>query len=205
VHDARRKPIIGLTGGVGAGKSTVARMLAELGCLVTDSDALARAVLERADVKAALVSWWGDRILNDAGEVDRRAVASIVFGDARERRRLEELTHPLIEQQRKMLWAKAPPTTTAFVIDAPLLIEAGLHRECDAVIFVDAPRDVRLQRLRETRGWDEAELARRENSQLPLDVKRQAAHHVVQNTGDLHQLRSQVEHVFQLIVAGLGH
>lgn len=189
--------MIGIVGGIGSGKSAVARALEARGFLVAHSDQMGRAALEDSTIKARLVERWGDGVLNDAGQVDRSAVAGIVFADASQRRWLEAQTHPWIEAKRRALFASAPAGTPGFVIDAPLLIEAGLHRECDLVIFVDAPREQRWQRVQASRGWDEAELARREESQLPLDVKRAAADYVVVNDGDLSTLSARVDRILR--------
>lgn len=189
---AARRPVIGVTGAIGAGKTTVAGMLADEGCLVADSDALARDALADPEVRAQLVSWWGKGILDDRGAVDRAAVGRIVFGRPPERLRLESIVHPWIERRRQAMFAAAPVETPALVIDAPLLLEAGVDRHCDAVIFVDARRDQRLQRLAAWRGWDEAEMAKREDSQLPLDEKRSRSDYVLSNDGDLETLREQV-------------
>lgn len=196
----RRRPVIGLAGGIGAGKSAVARILADLGCVVTDSDGLGRAALEDPAVRATLTAWWGPGILDEDGRVSRRAVANIVFADPAERRRLEGLTHPWIETRRREQFAAAPPDAPALVIDAPLLFESGLDAACDAVIFVDADRARRLERVR-SRGWDEAELLRREESQMPLDEKRRRADHVLSNDGSLADLERQVRTVLQGVVS----
>jgi dephospho-CoA kinase len=193
-------PIIGLAGGIGSGKSTVARLLGELGCIVCESDALARQALRDPQIKSTIVQWWGSKVLDGEGEVDRAAVAHIVFADADERRRLEQLTHPWIEAKRKAMFEHAPPGTPALVIDAPLLFEAGLDAICDEVVFVDTPLDDRLARVQETRGWNAAELAKRELSQLPLDEKQRRTDHVVSNSGDLTSLAAEVGRVFRQIV-----
>ena len=189
------RPVIGIAGGVGSGKSTVARILGELGCVVADSDAMGRAALLDATIRDTLVDWWGPDILGEDGAIDRARVARIVFTDAGQRRRLESLVHPWIEQRRLALFDAAPPDAKALVIDAPLLFEAGLDRVCDAVVFVDTDRDSRADRLRTSRGWDLEELTRREDSQLPLDEKRARSDHVVINNGDLHELSDQVRRI----------
>jgi len=199
VTSSHSQPVIGLTGGVGAGKSAVARLLRELGCLVVDSDDLVRETLREDDVKRTLRDWWGERVFDDASEVDRRAVAGIVFADEEQRRRLEGLLHPRVERKRRAIFSRAEPEVRACVIDAPLLMEAGVDRECDAVIFVDAPRAARLERVRVSRGWDEGELDRREAAQIPLDEKRRSADYVVVNDGDLHALRERVQSVLNRI------
>lgn len=191
-----RPVVIGLAGGIGSGKSQVARMLADLGCVVIDSDAAARAALEHDDVRDTLRQWWGDRVFDPSGRVDRGAVASIVFSDPEERRRLEALIHPLVKASRSEVIARAQAVgVPAVVIDAPLLFEAGVNRECDAVIFVEAPEPLRLERVRAARGWDDTELRRRESAQIPISRKREMSDHVINNTGDLASLREQVKAV----------
>ncbi|MFM1832033.1 MAG: Dephospho-CoA kinase [Planctomycetota bacterium] len=175
-------PTIGLAGGIGAGKSRVAALLAELGCVVSDSDADARAVLADPEVIATLRSWWGDDVVGVDGAIDRGKVAGRVFTDVEERRRLESVLHPRIHERRAARFAAAPPDTRAFVIDAPLLFEAGLDAECDAVIFVDASRPTRLARVAANRGWSDEELARRESAQWPIDRKRSLATLIIDNT-----------------------
>ena len=193
-------PIIGLAGGVGSGKSTVAKILAELGCLVVDSDAAGRAALRDPQIKSTLRGWWGDRILDPAGEIDRSKIAHIVFNDPAQRKRLERLTHPWIEQRRREQFDAAPPDTPALVIDAPLIFEAGLDEQCDAVIFVDAPAIERQKRVQAARAWDAAEWAKREDSQMPLDEKRNRADYVVANTGRAVDLKPQVERLLRQIL-----
>ena len=175
-------PTIGLAGGIGAGKSRVAALLAELCCVVSDSDADARAVLADPEVIDTLRSWWGDEVVGVDGAIDRGKVAGRVFTDVEERRRLESVLHPRIHERRAARFAAAPPDTRAFVIDAPLLFEAGLDAECDAVIFVDASRPTRLARVAANRGWSDEELARRESAQWPIDRKRSLATLIIDNT-----------------------
>ncbi|MFO0961588.1 MAG: dephospho-CoA kinase [Phycisphaerales bacterium] len=194
-----RPPILGLIGGVGGGKSLVAQMLAQEGCVVSDSDALARESFQDPQVRERLRAWWGPRAFRADGSVDRAAVAAIVFADPAERARLESVVHPWIARRREAQFAAASPTAPALVIDAPLLLEAGLDAACDRVIFVDSRLEDRLQRVRDSRGWDAAELARREAAQWPLDRKRAAAHHVLRNDGSPESLRAQVRAVLQEI------
>lgn len=198
-------PTLGLAGGIGAGKSTVARILAEEGCVVADSDDLARQAYNDPEIRRQLVDWWGDRIRDCHGchaepdslppPVDRRAIAAIVFEQPAERARLESLVHPWIARHRDALFAAAPAGTRALVIDAPLLFETGLDKRCDRVIFVDSSAESRFERVRTARGWDAGELGRREAAQWPLDRKRALAHHVIRNDGDPASLRAQVRAV----------
>ncbi|MDZ4830451.1 MAG: dephospho-CoA kinase [Phycisphaerae bacterium] len=187
-------PVIGIVGGIGSGKSVVASMFREEGCVVSDSDLLAHAALGDPAVRDTLVSWWGPSVLSAAGTIDRGAVGRIVFANTDERRRLEGVIHPWIGRERERAFAAALPSTRACVIDAPLLFEAGLRDACNLVVFVDATRAVRLNRVK-SRGWNEAELARRESAQWNLDRKRAVSDIIIRNEGDLVTLREQVRAV----------
>ncbi len=194
-------PVIGLVGGIGSGKSAVAAAWKSLGCTVAHSDDLAKRALEDPTIRDTLIGWWGATVLDTAGRVDRSAVAKIVFTDGSQRKRLEELVHPWIEQLRRAAFAASPKDVPALVIDAPLLLEAGLDRECDAVVFVDAPLSERIRRVQSNRGWDTTELSRREAAQWSLDRKRAAAHHVISNEGDLSSLQAEASRVLEAIRA----
>lgn len=199
-----RPPVIGITGGIGAGKSAVAEALRALGCAISDSDAHARRVFGERDVQAAMRGRWGGRACaggDAAAAIDRAAVGHIVFSDPRERAWLESLIHPRIHALREAEFAAAPAGTPALVIDAPLLLESGLGGACDAIVFVDAPDALRMERVCRTRGWSEADWRRRESAQWPLDRKRQAADHVVRNDGDPESLRAQVRQVLDQVIA----
>ncbi|QQS09735.1 MAG: dephospho-CoA kinase [Phycisphaerales bacterium] len=189
---AMRAVVIGLAGGIGAGKSKVARAFEALGCLVSDSDAEAKAALELPEVRAQLREWWGEKVFDaESGKVSRRALADVIFADAEARRRLEGLTHPIVRARRDEMVRRATAEgRPGVVVDAPLLFEAGLDKECDVVIFVDAPREIRLERVRRTRGWTEEELDRREKSQISLDEKRQRSDEVIVNDGGMDRLES---------------
>ena len=181
----RMPVVIGLAGGVGSGKSTVARAFEALGCVVADSDRAAREALDREDVKAQLVAWWGGEILRPDGGVNRAKVAQIVFEDDRARAQLESLVHPIVRMSRKELVEMAAAAhAPAAILDSPLIFEAGLAAQCDAVVFIEAPVDIRLDRVRKSRGWDEKELLRREKVQLGLDAKRERSDYCIVNDAD---------------------
>jgi dephospho-CoA kinase len=190
--------VLGIAGGIGAGKSAVAASFARLGCVVVDSDKESRAALDRPEVRSKLAEWWGDGVLGADGAVDRRRVAEVVFKEPAERARLEALVHPLVRQSRaEMVRRAAAAGVGVVIVDAPLLFEAGVDRECDAVVFVDAPDAVRLERVRQTRGWTREELARRELAQLGLDEKRRRCRYVVENAGSAADLDVAVEAVLE--------
>ncbi len=195
---------IGLAGGIGAGKSTVARILADLGCLVVDSDALGREALGDPAIRDTLVGWWGQGILDAQGRIDRAAVARIVFSSPQQRKRIESIVHPWIEARRRVMFEQAAHDherdTPALVIDAPLLFEAGVDKQCDVVLFVEAGRDTRLARLASSRGWDGEQVSKREESQLALDEKRTRSDIVITNNGDLRALTEQVRRALYEIV-----
>lgn len=198
----QRPIVIGLAGGIAAGKSAVARVFAERGAVVIDSDKEAKDALDRPEVRGELIRWWGDGVLAADGRIDRKKVGSIIFADQSQRERLERLVHPLVRANRSEMIARADPRTTpAIVVDAPLLYEVGLDRECDTVVFVDAPREQRLARANETRGWDEAELTKREKAQIPVEVKRGKADYLIANDASLEELRSRAHVAFSEILA----
>jgi dephospho-CoA kinase len=192
---------IGIIGGVASGKSTVARMLVELGAGLLDADRTGHQVLAKdAEVGAALRQRWGDSVLHSDGSVDRTALAATVFAStdqaAADREFLETLLHPRIGRRlAKLRDQYAAEGRPAVVLDAPLLLEAGWGPMCDLVVMVDAPRELRLARAAE-RGWSEAEFARREAAQWPVDDKRREAHLLVANDGTENELRSAMRHLW---------
>ena len=197
------KPIIGLAGGIGSGKSFIARLFAEAGCYVVDSDKQVKAAYRDPEIRATLRAWWGDEAFLENGEINRVLVANTVFANTAERVRLEQLLHPWVNAARRgeMDEAIKDNSIVAFVWDTPLLFEAGLAGECDCVVFVDAPAQIRLQRVAHSRGWDATELQRRENLQWPLDKKREIADYVLSNTADAALARDQVRDLIPRILA----
>ena len=195
------KPIIGIVGGIGSGKSFVADLFKEQGCLVIHSDELVREAYNLTEVKDTLRRWWGDAVFASDGQVDRRAVARKIFTNNDDRQKLEGLLHPLVDRRRIELMSQSLGNSQvlAFVWDTPLLVETGLNSQCDAVIYVEAPDAVRKARVQASRGWDGAELIRRENLQLPLDKKREISDYVVVNTADADNTRGQVKEVLSRI------
>jgi len=201
VPQADKKPVIGLTGGIGAGKSLVARQLAELGCFIIDADALARDALADPRVRSAIAQRWGAHLLDDTGHVQRQALAGVVFNAPTELAALEQIIHPLVNLQRYKLreQAMADPRFRAVVEDCPLLLEKKLDSECDVTIFVSAPRSIRLARVAK-RGWSDKDLADREKNQLGVDFKEKLADHTIVNDADELHCRDQVQSVLSQIL-----
>ena len=195
------RPVIGICGGIGSGKSAVAAVLRACGCEVCVSDHVARRVLEQPEIRAAIVSRVGSALLGPDGSIDRAALGRAIFADEAVRRDIERIMHPRIEAARRLQFAQAPVSTRAFVIDAPLLLEVGLDRECDAVIFVDAPHALRAHRVTSTRGWNADELDRRERAQLSLETKRARSTDVIVNDCEPDELTRRVEEVLGAIIA----
>jgi dephospho-CoA kinase len=193
--------VIGILGGVASGKSLVAKQLQELGAWVLDADRAGHEVLEEPEVRQALRGRWGEEVFHSWGEVDRAAIARIVFGPPprgpRELSFLEQLTHPRIGARlRRQADDARRQGATAVVLDAALMLEAGWDDQCDTILFVAAPRSVRLQRARQ-RGWSEEQFAAREAAQKSLEDKRQRADQTIDNSGTAEQTAEQVCRIWQ--------
>jgi dephospho-CoA kinase len=193
--------VIGIAGGIGSGKSTVAGYLADVGCVVYDADKEVTELYKKQEVLDQVKNWWGEEAVLD-GELDRATIARIVFEDESQRDRLEGLLFPLLHKRRfEMIEEAADDDVQAVVIDAPLLFEAALDEECDVVLFVDTPRELRLERLGARSGWDEVELARREKAQLPLDAKQKRSDYCVDGSGPAQEVRARVLHLLEEILS----
>lgn len=187
---------VGLTGGIGSGKSTVARLLAEHGAIVIDADAIAREIVEPGQpALAEIVDRFGSEILDDRGALDRGALAAIVFHDTAALADLNAITHPRIAERTAELIAAAPENAVV-VYDMPLLVENGLAEGWDAVVVVIADRQVRIERLRE-RGLDEDDIEARMARQASDEERRAVADIIIDNSGSMEELRSQVEDAWQ--------
>ena len=193
--NANPKPTLGLTGYPGSGKSAAAAHLAGRGGGVIDADALARAAFEEPDVREQLRALFGDGVFHPDGAPDRAAIGRRVFDDADALKKLEAIVHPRVAQGRAELHLRyADDPAVRFVVeDCPLLIEAGLAKECDRVLFLDTPRDVRLARLATSRGWDDDQLAAREANQADAATRRAAADAVLTNAGTPDDLARQLD------------
>jgi dephospho-CoA kinase len=187
---------VGLTGGVASGKSTVSRMLAELGAVVSDAGLLAREVVGRGtDGLEEVVSAFGSQVLTPAGDLDRPALGARVFADETRRRDLEAIIHPRVRARAAEIEASAPEGSL-IVHDIPLLAETGQGAAFDAVVVVDVPSELQVERMVRERGWTQAEANSRIAAQASREERRAIATYVIENTGTIEDLRRRVAEVF---------
>ncbi len=191
---AATKPVLGLLGGIGSGKSAVARELAAHGGWLIEADQFGHEALVQPDLKSAVVKRFGKDILRPQGEIDRKKLGAKVFADSHELRALEEIVFPYIGQRiRKEIQDAGLRQEARFIVlDAAVMLEAGWNDVCDKLIFVDAPRALRLERVEKQRGWSEADLDSREALQMPLDEKCRRADVVIANRDSPATLSAQV-------------
>ncbi len=186
---------IGLTGGIGSGKSTVAKLLQQHGILVIDADQIAHDLLKSDGAAYQMVrAMFGVEIVTATGEIDRHTLGRIIFADIGARRALEEVMHPLIKERIQVkLTEHEARGVKMIVVEAPLLYEARLQQLFDQVWVVNIDDTKQLQRLQARDGLSEIELKQRINSQWPLEMKVKKADVVLQNNGNLAELSAQVE------------
>lgn len=188
---------VGLTGGIGSGKSAVSARLAERGAVVIDSDVLAREVVAKGTAGLAeVVEVFGDGVLTAEGELDRPAVGRIVFGDEAARRKLEAIIHPRVRARAAEIEASAPAGAVV-VHDIPLLVETGQAGKFDVLLIVDVPVEVQVERLTAQRGMTEAEAQQRIASQASREQRLAVADVVVDNSGSLADLDRRVAEVWE--------
>jgi dephospho-CoA kinase len=189
------KPVIGLIGAIGAGKSTAARCFALRGGHMIDADALGHEALRQPEIVSALVYRWGERVRKPDGALDRREIGRIVFADPEERNALEAVVFPYIGRRTReeIASAQANPGASFVVLDAAVLLEAGWGDLVDRIVYLDAPRELRVARLATRSGWTESELAAREAAQWPVEEKKMRADAIIVNNADQDTLQKRVD------------
>jgi dephospho-CoA kinase len=196
-------PVIGLVGGIGAGKSSAAALLAEGGAHVLDADRIGHALLDQKPARQSVVQVFGPDVLarEDGDSIDRARLGARVFGNPEALRKLEQILHPRMRRtfEKAIARQQRAQPVKAIVLDAAILFEAGWNDLCDLIVFVDAPRALRVQRVASARGWDAAALRLREANQGPLEEKRAHADLVISNTAGLDELRTQLEPLWSTI------
>jgi len=195
------KPIIGIIGGIGSGKSTVAAEFAKLGCKVINADKIAHVLLKRKTVKEKVVAAFGRGVLDSKGGINRSKLGSIVFADSDKLSILNGIIHPLVMQRAEELIElyKRQNQVKAIVLDMPLLVEIGWAKRCKRLIFVDCGQKIREERAKKL-GFGKNQLKIRENFQISLDNKRRLADNMLENNSDFSALVRQVADIFSDIL-----
>jgi dephospho-CoA kinase len=196
--------IVGLTGGIASGKSTVSRWLAEAGAHIIDADLLAREVVAPGQPAfAAVVDHFGSGILKNDATIDRDRLAAEVFADPKQKAVLERIIHPAVAEAMaaRLAQIKATAPESIVVLDVPLLFEAGMDAGLDLVVMVDAPDAVQLHRLMKRNNLSRTEALARIGAQMPMAEKRRRADVVIDNSGSLASTRTQVEALWQRLTS----
>lgn len=193
---------LGLTGGIGSGKSTVSSMLEEMGAVVVDADRIVRELQRPGEpVFVTMVEAFGDRIVDQDGTLDRQAVADIVFSDEAQLSRLNEIVHPAVGARMAEMLVELADTDQVVVLDIPLLVESG-RDDMAALIVVDVDPSIAVERLVSGRGFDEADARARMARQVPRDERLARADVILDNSGTVDDLRRQVEELWERVLAG---
>jgi dephospho-CoA kinase len=202
VGNSRKKPIIGVLGGIASGKSSVAAEFAKLGCKVVDADKIVHELLQKKPVREKIVGLFGQAILNSAGKIDHQKLADVVFADREKLSSLSKVIHPFVLERTEELIKQysRQSRVKAIVLDMPLLAEVGWVDRCDRLIFVDCKRQIRIDRAKQMNGLDENQIKIRENFQISLDNKAGIADNVIDNNSDFPALVRQVADIFSYIV-----
>jgi len=189
--------VIGITGGIGSGKSTVSEMFEELGAKIVDADRLIHDLLDRPAIVGKISAAFGTAVLGQNGRLNRKALAEAVFAGDNPVAKLNVILHPPVIREIKRAVSKLRngPDGDALVIDAALLMESGLDKLCDILLFVRAPFQLRAARTRRNRNMNAAEIRRREKYQLPLKAKEQKADYVINNVHSRRRTLAQVRRI----------
>jgi dephospho-CoA kinase len=195
------KPVIGILGGIGSGKSTVAAEFAKLGCKVINADKIAHELLGDPAVKEKIIGFLGGGVLNSTGEIDHKKLAEVVFADAEKLSLLNGIIHPHVLRKTEELLEKYrhQNQVKAIVLDMPLLVEVGWDKRCNKLIFVNCEKKLRLKRAKKL-GFDENQVKIRENFQISLDNKARVADNTIDNNSDFSVLTRQVKDIFSCVV-----
>ena len=190
--------LVGLTGGIGSGKSTVARMLEERGALVVDADDLAHlAIAPGTPGHERVIERFESNVLAPGGDVDREALASVVFADPAARRDLEAIVHPEVRRMFAEETERYRDTDKVIVLSAPLIVEAGMQSAFDVLLVVSTRVETQVRRLMHERGMSEKDVRARMAAQLPLETEAEVADVIIDNEGTLDELEGQVDRAWE--------
>jgi len=195
------KPVLGIVGGIGAGKSTAAAELAALGCVRVDGDAIGHELLGDREVLREIRRRWPAGVVGPDGRVDREALARRVFADPAELEALNAILHPRIRRRlaERIAAARRDPAARGIVVDAAVLLEAGWDEFCTHLVFVSAPEERRLERVSAQRGWGRRTWMQREKSQISLDKKAAKCDYTIDNRSSVSRLREQIRQLLHRI------
>jgi len=196
------KPVIGILGGIGSGKSTVAAAFGRQGCAIIDADKMALEMLVDEDVGRQIADIFGPDVFLPKGGIDRKKLADRVFSNPELLKKLNEIIHPRVLKQTETLLARylADEAIPAIVLDVPLLMETGWHTRCDVLVFVEGDLAVRETRVHQKGRFDADQIKKRENFQISLDKKREIAQYIVKNNSDLSDLAEQVARIYSAVL-----
>jgi dephospho-CoA kinase len=195
--------LIGLTGGIASGKTTVSNMFVKLGAHLIDADVIARDIVKPNQAAwEEIVAVFGDSVLDDKKEIVREKLASVIFDDPEKRKQLEAITHPRIieEENRRVNKLRKNNTSGIIILDAALLIEAGHHNRVDKLIVVSLNKDAQIKRLKERDGLSFTDAEKRLDSQMPLDEKIKLADYVIDNSKPLNEVEKQVSEIYKKLI-----
>lgn len=197
-------PVVGILGGIGSGKSSVVRQVCGFRLQIIDADGIGHERLQDPEIQAQIRTHFGNEAFAVDGTVNRSRLAQLVFGQEPQhetaRKQLNSILHPAIRREIHLQIDAAFRDVEAVILDAALLLEGGWDATCDWLIYIDTPQRIREERVLQNRGWSAAELARREATQLSLEIKKNRAHFVVDNSGSLAQAAHQMQQVFHSIL-----
>ncbi len=195
--------LIGLTGGIASGKTTVSNMFVKLGAHLIDADIIARDVV-KPDKPAwkEIVAAFGESVLDDKKEIIREKLATIIFNDPEKRKQLEAITHPRIieEENRLVNELRKKNKSGIIVLDVALLIEAGYHKRVDKLVVVYLDRKTQIKRLRKRGRLSFADAEKRLDSQMPLDEKVKLANYVIDNNKSINEVKKQVSEIYKKLI-----
>lgn len=199
-------PVLGVTGSIGSGKSTLSALLAAEGLEVFDADRVSHELLEDPEVRAKVAERFGAGVIGPDGEIDRKSLGSIVFADLKARRNLEAILHPELRRccERRIASMQEEPGAKGLVVDAALLLEAGWDDLCDFIVAVSAPRALREARVTGAGRMDSRQFAAREAAQWTAAQKAATADEVLENTGEAEDMRPAAERLARRLTTGGG-
>ncbi len=196
------RPIIGIVGGIGSGKTEVSAALAAMGCAVINCDELGHEVLRDASVRQEIFEQWGQAVFSPSGDVDRKALAKFAFASRSELDKLDKIMHPRIRKRIIDDISAVKSDVPAIVLDAAVLFEAQWDDLCTDIVFVDVPQEKRFERVSQNRQWSRNEFLAREKLQIPLDIKVKRCCHVISNSFNISRLHEECSQLLRQITHG---